>query len=132
MNARWNRSATCVYNIGYHVIWCPKYRRKYLRGSIETRLKEILVAKATEMDCTIDTMEVMPDHIHIFIKCPPTKAIAQVVQGLKGYSSRILRQEFPLLASMKSLWTRSYYCETVGHISQQTVTKYIEDQKTKL
>jgi len=114
------------------VIWCPKYRRKYFRGSIETRLKEILVAKATEMACTIDTMEVMSDHIHIFIKCQPTKVIANVVQGLKGYSSRILRQEFPLLASMKSLWTRSYYCETVGHISQQTVAKYIEDQKNKM
>jgi putative transposase len=131
MNARWNRSATCVYNIGYHVIWCPKYRKKYLRCSIEDRLKTILIEKATEMACTIDTMEVMPDHIHIFIKCPPTLAIAKVVQGLKGYSSRLLRQEFPLLAHMKSLWTRSYYCETVGHISQQTVTRYIEDQKKK-
>ena len=131
MNARWKRSSTCVYNIGYHIIWCPKYRKRILVGNVESRLKEILLDKSIEIGCIIDTMETMPDHIHLFIKAPPTLAIAKIVQTLKGYSAYILRKEFYHLNRMKSLWTRSYYCETVGHISQKTVTKYIQEQKQK-
>lgn len=131
MNARWKHSSTCIYNIGYHIIWCPKYRKRIIVGNVEIRLKEILLDKAIAIGCTIDTMETMPDHIHLFIKAPPTIAIAKIVQMLKGYTAYMLRKEFYHLNRMKSLWARSYYCETVGHISQQTVTRYIQEQKQK-
>lgn len=72
----------------------------------------------------------MPDHVHIFIKTKPTLAPHYIVQQLKGYTSRILRKEFPKLKSrIPTLWTRSYYCESIGHISEETVKKYINDQK---
>jgi putative transposase len=129
---RWTRSKKCVFNIGYHLIWCPKYRRKILKGAIEVRLRELLSEKATELNIKIINMEIMPDHLHLFIKCEPTDSPHWIVQNFKGFSSRTLRLEFPeLTTKMPCLWTRSYYCESVGHISEDTVIKYIADQKNK-
>lgn len=123
-------NTTSVVNINYHIIWCPKYRRKVLVGEVETRLKELLPELAEGSGCTIDTMEVMPDHIHIFLKGTPTIPIHLIVKNLKGKSSRILRTEFPNLRKrLPCLWTRSYYCETIGHINEETIKKYIENQK---
>ena len=123
-------NTTSVVNINYHIIWCPKYRRKVLVGEVETRLKELLPELAEESGCTIDTMEVMPDHIHIFLKGNPTIPIHLIVKNLKGKSSSILRQEFPYLKKrLPCLWTRSYYCETIGCINEETIKKYIENQK---
>jgi putative transposase len=121
---------TSVVNIGYHIVWCPKYRRKVLTGKIESRLKEILPQIAEDMECIIEKMEVMPDHIHIFLQGTPILPIHLIVKNLKGKSSRILRSEFPSLKSkLPNLWTRSYYCETIGCINEETVKKYIENQK---
>lgn len=120
----------CVYNISYHLIWCPKYRRKVLVDGVDERLKELLMEKAEEIGITIKKMEVMPDHVHLFVKGKPTLPVHFVVNQFKGYSSVKLREEFPFLRSrLPTLWTRSYYVETVGHISEDTILKYIEDQK---
>ena len=129
MKKRWTTSNKAVYNIGYHIIWCPKYRRKVLTGKIEQRLKTLLLQKAKEMDLSIEKMEVMPDHVHLFVKASPLDGPHFIVQQLKGLTSHELRREFPELLNLPSLWTRSYYCESVGHISEDTVKKYIEDQK---
>lgn len=127
---RWKRSTTTVYNIGHHLIWCPKYRRKVLVDEVAKRLKELLLRKAHEIEVEIAQMEIMPDHIHLFVKPTPTNSPHFIVQQLKGYTSRMLRQEFSFLKSkLPSMWTRSYYCESVGHISEETIRKYIEDQK---
>lgn len=127
---RYTSSETSVYNLGYHLIWCTKYRRKVLTPEIETRLKELMRKKAEELDIEIAEMETMPDHIHIFVKSKPIYAPHFLVQQFKGYSSRVLREEFPELKSrLPSLWTRSYFCESVGHISADTIIRYIENQK---
>ncbi len=121
-----------LFNIGSHLIWCPKYRRKVLVGEVAERLKELLLQKAREIGVEIAQMEVMPDHVHLFVKTTPTVSPHFIVHQLKGYTSRVLREEFPSLKSrLPSLWTRSYYCESVGHISEETIRKYIEDQKGK-
>lgn len=123
-------NTTSVVNINYHIIWCPKYRRNVLVDGVDARLKEVLVQIAEESGCTIETMEVMPDHIHIFLKGTPTIPIHLIVKNLKGKSSRILRTEFPhLKRRLPCLWTRSYYCETIGCINEETIKRYIEDQK---
>lgn len=123
-------NATSVVNINYHIIWCSKYRRKVLVDGVDLRLKEVLTQIAEENGCTIETMEVMPDHIHIFLKGTPTIPIHLIVKNLKGKSSRILRTEFPHLRKrLPCLWTRSYYCETIGCINEETIKKYIENQK---
>ena len=132
MAKRWTTSNKCVYNIGYHLIWCPKYRRAVLVAGVDTRLKELLQEKAEEIEVTILSMEVMPEHVHLFVKASPVDSPHFIVQQLKGYTSRILRKEFSTLKSrLPTLWTRSYYCESVGHISEETIQKYIDDQKNK-
>lgn len=101
-------------------------------GSVAERLKTLLAEKAAAIGATIKTLEVMPDHVHIFVQSPPANAPHYLVQQLKGYTSHMLREEFPTLKSrLPTLWTRSYYCESVGHISQVTVEKYIAEQKKR-
>lgn len=84
---RYTSSSHCVYNLGYHIVFCPKYRRKVLVDGIDERLKELLKEKAQELEITIESMEVMPDHVHLFISSKPTYAVHFVVNQLKGYSS---------------------------------------------
>jgi putative transposase len=126
---RWQRSNTSVYNVAYHVIFCPKYRKKVLVGKVEERLKALLSEEAAELGVRIDTMEVLPDHVHLFVKGTPALTPQRLVHRLKGYTSRVLRQEFQHLRRLPSLWTRSYYIESIGHISEETIRQYIEDQK---
>ena len=99
MQKRWKTNAGCVYNLAYHIIWCPKYRKKVLVGEVETRLKELLLQKAEENGWEIENMEVMPDHVHIFVKTTPSDSPALVAAQLKGFTSHQLREEFPHLRS---------------------------------
>mgnify|MGYP000108193969 CR=1 FL=1 len=130
MDERWKTNPGCVYNVSYHIIWCTKYRRKLLLGEVEERLRSLLIEKATANGWDIPELEIMPDHVHLFIRSKPTYAVHFVVNQLKGYSSVKLRKEFPKLKSrLPTLWTRSYFVESVGHISEDTMKKYIENQK---
>lgn len=127
---RYTYSAHTVHNIKYHIIWCPKYRRRVLTGDIEKRLRQLLKEKAADIGIHIVTMEIMSDHVHLFVHASPIDSPHYIVQQLKGFTSRILRQEFQMLRTrLPTLWTRSYYCESVGHISESTIKQYIEDQK---
>jgi len=130
MKNRWRSSKTAKYNLGYHLIWCVKYRRKVLLDEIEICFKRLMKQKAKDINIIIEQMEIMPDHIHIFVKAPPLYAPHYIVQQFKGYTSRLLRTRFRSLKSrLPSLWTRSYYVESVGQISELTIKKYIEEQK---
>lgn len=130
MDERWKTNIGSVYNVCYHMIWCSKYRRKVLTGEVETRLKQLLSERSAENGWQLEGMEVMPDHVHLFIKATPSDSPAHVVSQLKGYTSFKLREEFKWLRSrLPTLWTRSYYVETIGHISEETILRYIEDQK---
>ena len=88
--------------------------------------------KAEELNCTIETLEVMPDYVHLFIKTPPTIGVHFLVQQLKGVTARELRNQFQTLKTrLPNMWTRSYYVESIGHISEDTIKRYIEEQKNK-
>jgi putative transposase len=113
-------------------VWCPKYRRPVLVKPIDSRLKELILQKAGEMELTIHTMEVMPDHVHLFVEGGPTICVAEIVNGLKGFTSHALRQEFSSLRSrLPTLWNRSYCAASVGSVSEAVIRKYIEGQKGK-
>ena len=102
-----------------------------MEGEIDSRLRELLMQRASDLGISIEQMEIMPDHLHLFIKSSPVHAPHFIVQQLKGHTSRILRREFKTLRTrIPTLWTRSYYCESVGHISEDTVRRYIEEQKS--
>ena len=129
-NKIYNTSEHLVYSCQYHVIFCPKYRKRMLVGDIEKRLKEILNEVANEFDFKIIEMEIMPDHVHMIVDCNPRFGIMECVKKIKSVSARILRAEFPRLkTSMPNLWTRSAFISTVGSVSLEVVKNYIENQK---
>lgn len=101
-----------------------------LHGEIANRLKVLLHEKADALGVTIEGLEVMPDHVHLFVSAPPTEAPQHLANQFKGYTSRVLRDEFPgLKRRLPSLWSRSYYVGSAGHVSADTIQKYIEQQK---
>ena len=119
-----------VYSCRYHVVWCPKYRRKVLVDGVDERLKEIAQAVAEEMRFEIIEMEVMPDHVHMLVEVDPQLGIHKAVKRVKGRSSHDLREEFPWLKRrLPSLWTNSYFVSTVGGAPLAIARRYIEDQK---
>ncbi len=119
-----------VYSCKYHVVWCPKYRRKILTGDIEKRLKEIIIEKTKELKSELIELEIMPDHVHLLIEVDPQFGIHKLVKNIKGYTSKILRQEFKeLTTKLPTLWTNSYFIATVGGAPLSIIKQYIENQK---
>jgi len=101
-----------------------------LVGRVEAALRTLIVAKAAELHCEIVALEVMPDHVHLFLKAPPTHAPQHIANQMKGYTSHELREKFPDLKSrLPSLWSRSYYVGSAGAMSASTIQRYIETQK---
>jgi putative transposase len=129
-STRYRKHAGGVSTLHYHFVWCPKYRRKVLTGAIAARLSELLRQKANELGVEIEGLEVLPDHVHLFVSASPTDAPQYLANQFKGYTSRVLRDEFPGLKSrLPSLWSRSYYVGSAGLVSAETIQKYIEQQK---
>jgi putative transposase len=121
---------TSVNFMGYHFVWCPKYRRKILIEQIAIRLDELIRQKAEQLKCKIIALEIMPDHVHLFIQGNPKISPNTLIGKIKGYSSRMLREEFKELKTrLPTLWTRSYFVSTHGHVSDALIQKYIEEQK---
>lgn len=121
-----------VYSCKYHVVWCPKYRRKVLIDGVDERLKELIVTISNEINAEIIEMEIMPDYVHILLEIDPQYGIHKAVKFIKGKTSRILREEFPWLRSrIPTLWTNSYFCSTVGGAPLAVIKQYIENQKLK-
>ena len=115
MKPKYSDSAHCVHNIGQHMIWCTKYRKKLIYGEIETYLKRLVRPKCRSLGIRVEQMETMPDHVHVFV------GDRQVTEP-----SRLRRRW-----GAPVLWSKSYFCESGGHISQDTVQRYIELQKQR-
>lgn len=120
-----------VFLINYHLIWCPKRRKKVLTGNIKTRLEAIVYEIAKEKGIDVLAFEVMPDHLHLFISAYPDITVHQIIKAFKGRSSNLLRKEFPELLKLPTLWTHSYFVSTAESVSSETITKYIEAQSKK-
>ena len=130
--SQYAKNSGAVFSLKYHLVWCPKYRRPVLDLPVAQRLKDVLESVCAEHQWVIHALEVMPDHVHLFIESDPIYSVAEIVNRLKGASSRILRSEFPALRSrLPTLWSRSYYAGTVGAVSDAVVRRYIESQKGK-
>ena len=121
-----------VYICRYHVVFCPKYRRKVLTPPIDERLKVILAEQIERWGQERIELEVMPDHLHLLVGCDQQFGIHRLVKLLKGYSSHELRAEFPALKRrLPSRWTNSYFVATVGGVTLETLKRYVESQKGK-
>ena len=125
---------TTVYNTRYHIVWSVKYRKDVLTGKVEKSLKQILIDKANEKEFIIKEMEIMSDHVHLFVSAKPKYSPGYIYKMLKGISGRRLFIKYPDLKKKLykgHLWNSSTYIETVGHISEEAIEKYILDQKKK-
>ena len=121
-----------VYNCHYHVVFCPKYRRKVLVNGIDERVKVLIQESVERWEQEFVQVEVMPDHVHLLVGCDPQCGIHRLVKFVKGATSHALRQEFPeLKKKIPSMWTNSYYVGTTGGVTLETVKKYVESQKGK-
>ena len=131
MLLKYKSNKNVVYSCNYHIVWCPKYRRKVLKGEIETRLKEVVVNTCKEINVDIIEMEIMPDHVHLLLEVDPQFGVHKAIKMIKGTSSFLLRSEFSeLKTKLPTLWTNSYFISTVGGAPLAVIKKYIEEQKT--
>jgi len=133
------------YRCWYHVVWCPKWRRRVLTsndqrvecpplpgdpGPVDERLAQIVYAWADETGSEIAGLEIMPDHVHLLVSVDPQYGIGKFVRMAKGRSSRLLRQEFPSLKRrIPTLWTNFYLVATVGGAPLDIVKRYVENQR---
>jgi len=118
------------YSCKYHVVWCPKYRRKVLIEQVAERLAQIIREVCSEHEAEVLSLDVQPDHVHLLVECDPQLGIHRLVRLIKGRSSRELRQEVPALKrKLPTLWTHSYFVSTVGAAPLAVMKQYIENQK---
>jgi putative transposase len=121
-----------AYCCRYHVVWCPKYRRKVLSEEVGVRLKALVQEVAKETGSEILEIEVMPDHVHLLCEVDPQVGIAKFVRLVKGRTSHHLRREFLHLRSrLPTLWTNSWFVATVGGAPLAVIKRYIEEQKNR-
>jgi putative transposase len=123
-----------VYQINDPFVWIPRYRKTVMQGDIADGLKQLIYAIAQQYEFDILAREGMPDHVHLFVSAPPKYAPAQVVRLFKGVTSGKLKQAFEYLRRQywgknATLWAESYYVGTAGHVSAETIRKYIEENR---
>jgi len=117
-----------VHLIVYHIIFCPKRRRKILVGSLRERLHQITQEVATENKWQVIELAIQPDHVHLCIRSNPRTLPTDIARLIKGRSAHVLREDYPFLKRLPSLWTRSTFYSTAGNVSSETIQKYIEKQ----
>lgn len=123
-------NSNTVFSCKYHIVFCPKFRRKVLLNGVDVRFKEIALEVAQGLACEILEMEVMPEHVHLIVEIDPHVGVSTFIRKLKGRTSRLLRSEFPWLKSrIPSLWTSSYFVSTIGGITLDRAKEYVKNQK---
>jgi len=130
----------CKFNLNYHIVWIPKYRKVVLTGAVKEELQKILEEESKTLRLEMLALEIIPDHLYLFVGAKPTHIPYVIVKQLKGVSSMKLREQFPDLAYLgypqrwkrfEHLWARGYYCGSAGHVSQDAVKRYILEQEGK-
>ncbi len=125
----YNFGAHCVYDHRFHIVWCTKYRYKVLQGDIRERARTIIKQTCAELGVEIVDGVLAKDHVHMFLSVPPKHSISDVMQRIKGRSSRRLQQEFPALKKCywgRHFWARGYFCSTSGNITDELVLQYLQ------
>lgn len=128
----YRKTKTTVSLINYHFVFCPRYRRKiFLDSKLEERFKMLVQEVCEEVGIEILAMECDQDHVHLFLNALPILSPADIMAKIKGVTSKKLREEFPHLQHLPSLWTRSYFVSTAGNVSSETIKHYVENQKKR-
>ena len=125
----YRKGSHTVYNIQYHFVWVTKYRYHVLEGEVRLRVREIIRQICQQHDLLIEQGHISKDHVHILVSAPTHMSASQIMQKIKGRSSRMLQQEFPHLKKRywgQHIWARGYFCTTVGQVTDQMIRDYIE------
>jgi putative transposase len=125
-------NANITFQCAFHVVWCPKYRRRVIGGRMEERLKQLIREVVEEKGAWLVELETMPERVHLLVEVDPQYGVHKLVKAIKGRSSRVLREEFPWLRSkLPTLWTNSYFVATVGGAPLSVIKRYVEQQKAR-
>lgn len=124
-------SRHCCYNINYHIVFCPKRRKKVLIGDIVQDLEDKIKEICEQNEIILEKISVMPDHVHLFVSAKPSIPPHKIVKLIKGSSGRYLRDKYRNLKKLPCMWSPAYYIGTVGFVSESVVKQYIENQKSK-
>jgi putative transposase len=128
---RYRKGAHTVLDLQYHFVWKTKYGYSVLNGDLAARARDILREICSQYDITISRGNVRSNHIHILVSAPSHMSVAKIAQLLKGKSSYLLQKCFPELKKRywgQHIWSRGYFCATVGAVTEDTVKQYIENQ----
>jgi putative transposase len=128
MDEKYIHEEHTLHHILYHIIFCPKRRKKVLVGPVRARFEQIACEVSRENHWQIVELATQPDHVHLFIQSNPYTLPTDIARLIKGRSAHELRKEFPHLLTLPSLWTRSTFYSTAGNVSAETIQKYIERQ----
>lgn len=131
IDMEYQRDEHRVHLILYHIVFCPKRRKPVLVGSVAKDVERLIRLKCEEQGWEVVALEIMPDHVHLFVRAWPTTSAAEVVKQVKGITSHELRGKYPHLLKLPSLWTRSYFASTAGNVSQEAIRRYIDSQRGK-
>ena len=107
-----------------HLVFVPKYRKAVLTGEVAIRVRDLLRQIAMEHELEIVSGKVARDHVHLFLSYRPNQSLSQMVQWLKGISSRVLLQEFPHLREKlwgRHVWARGYFAVSSGTITDEMI-----------
>jgi putative transposase len=129
------RTSHAVYDLKYHFVWIPKYRKKVLNEDIEKRVEEVFREIAEIYEFEIETMAVVEDHVHVFLSAPPKYAPGQIVRVLKSRSAKMVFKEFPQVRRelwAGELWSDGYFVRSVGdQVTTEIIKRYIEYHNTE-
>ena len=128
----YRKTAHSVYDLKYHVVWVTKYRKPILQGQVALRARELIRQTCATMEVYIVSGHVSVDHVHLLVSVPPQIAVSELVQRLKGRSSRRLLDEFGELKRQYwggHLWARGYFAVSTGNVTDEIIKQYIESHK---
>ena len=127
----YRKTSHAVYDLKYHLVWITKYRKPILRGEIAVRLRELIRQTCATLDVYIETGHIATDHLHLLVSVPPQVSVSDLMQRLKGRSSRLMLQEFGELRRQfwgKHLWARGYFAASSGNVTDEIIKQHIESQ----
>jgi putative transposase len=131
----YRKGSHSVYDIKYHIVWITKFRKPILRGEVAKHLRELVRQTCATLDISIVSGHVAVDHVHLLVSVPPQLAVSELVQRLKGRTSRRLLEDFDELKRQfwgRHIWARGYFVASSGNVTDEVIKQYIEAQEKNL
>lgn len=129
MSSNYQRDEQRMHHIAYHLVWTAKRTKPVLTGGIASDCRELIEEECTVQGWRIMQLDIQPDYIHLFVQAFPTTPAADIVKDCKWRTSHNLRNRYPELRKLPSLWTRSYFATTEKTVSPDTIRTFVAAQK---